>query len=93
VLVDPGDEVTLGRRRPDPDSGGSRAGETLRHVAVVMGEQDVGDAFDAMLGEAVEHVTAAEVDEDRLASAPDDIDVDRVLESDNALIDLHGVRV
>jgi hypothetical protein len=60
---------------------------------MVVGEEDVRDALDVELGEVVEDVAAAEVDEDRLAVPAKQVDVDRVPELDDARLDLHESQV
>ena len=63
--------------------------KALRDVAVEMGEQDVADACDTKRFKVVEHIAAAEVDEDRLVVAAEDVDIDRVGEPDDVCLDLH----
>ena len=89
VLLDTLDEVPFGRRCPDPDACLVRADESLGDVPVVVGEQDVGDAGDAELGEVFEHVAASEVDEDRLVAASQQVDVDGVGEPNDVGRDEH----
>ena len=89
MLVDVLDEIAFGRRCPDPDALLVRARKALRDVPVVMGEQDVGHTRDIELAEVVEHVPAAEVDEDRLAGASQQVDVYGVGEPDDVGRDEH----
>ena len=67
VLAGPVEEVALDRRHPDPVPGRRCAHEALHVVAVVVGDEDVGDAVDPELVEPVEDAAAAEVDADRVA--------------------------
>ncbi len=77
------DQVALERRYPDPDPGRGGAGQPLDLVAVMVGDEDVRDALDAEVGEAVEDLAAPEVDEDRLPAAAEHVDVARIaVESD-----------
>jgi hypothetical protein len=75
VALHVGDELLLDRRHPDADARRGRARQTLHLVAVVMRDEDVGDAVELELREPVEHQAAAEVDEHGLAPVAQDVDV------------------
>jgi hypothetical protein len=81
ALVHAGNQLDLAGGRPDPDSRLRRALEPSELVAVVVGQQDVGNPLDAELFEVIERAAVAEVDQDRVAPRPQDIDVARVAEA------------
>src|SRR5215207_5082529 len=55
-----------------------------------MGQEDVGGAIHPEVVEVVEHVTAAEVHEDGLATRAQHVDVDSVGEAEDVRLDLHA---
>jgi hypothetical protein len=93
VLVDGVDQPAFGGRRPDPDPGLAGTREPLRDVAMMVGQEDVGDAVDPEVGQVVEDGAGAEVDEDRLAIPAQDVDVCGVRVPENVRLELHCAAV
>jgi hypothetical protein len=81
VEVDVGDELALQRRHPDPRAVLDRAREPLQLVAVMVGDENVGDPVDAERVELLEDGPAAEVDEDGVSAGAEDVDVAGVPEA------------
>src|SRR4051794_25275834 len=84
------DQVPLGRRCPDADARSACAREALRDIAVVVRQQDVGDAVDPEVVQVIEDIAAAEIDEDPGSAGAQQIDVHRVDETRDVPPELHG---
>jgi hypothetical protein len=54
-----------------------------------VGQEDVGDRIHPEFGQPVEDLAAAEVDDDALPTATDEIDVARVADQEDVVSDLH----
>jgi hypothetical protein len=60
---------------------------------VMVGDEDVGDAVDAVVGQPVEDVAAPEIDEDRLSFPAKQVHVHAIGVAEDVGLDLHEIAV